>query len=131
MSLTAVEKKAFDESTKPPEERGKTTTGLMHLKESPEPPFEPLGDRILYQRDADAEETTSGLVKPDVAKVKALKGMVLAIGSGVKTLAVGDRITFGVFAGADLPEEAFPGWERLGIGREEEMWGKLPREVVG
>lgn len=117
MSLTAVEKQTFDESTKPPEE-------------PLEPPFTPLGDRILYQRDADLDETSSGIVKPDAAKVKTLRGTVLAIGSDVKTLGVGDRIAFGVFAGTDLPEEAFPGFERLGVGREDEMWGKLPREEV-
>jgi len=87
--------------------------------------IQPLGDRIIYQRDPVVERSEGGIHLADVSKVQTLKGTILAVGRAVEELSVGQRIGFGVHHGTDLPADFVPGIERLGIVREAEVWGIL------
>ena len=64
----------------------------------------PLGTQVLVIQ-AEAEETTaSGIIIPDAAKDKPLRGTIAAIGPEVDTklLKLGDSVLFGRYVGADL-----------------------------
>ncbi|MCX6350540.1 MAG: co-chaperone GroES [Bacteroidetes bacterium] len=66
----------------------------------------PLADRVLV-RPADAETTTkSGIIIPDTAKEKPMKGKVIAAGPGKKdeptSVKVGDEILYGKYAGTEI-----------------------------
>ena len=63
--------------------------------------LKPLADRVLI-KPAPAEETTlSGIIIPDSAKEKPLKGSVLAAGEGTKDekmiLKEGDTVLYGKY----------------------------------
>jgi chaperonin GroES len=68
--------------------------------------IKPLADRVLI-KPADAEEkTASGIIIPDSAKEKPLKGEVIAVGKGTKDeemiLKEGDRVLYGKYAGTEI-----------------------------
>ena len=71
--------------------------------------IKPLADRVLIQP-ARAEETTlSGIIIPDSAKEKPLKGKVLATGDGTKdekmVVKEGDTVLYGKYAGSEIELE--------------------------
>ena len=71
--------------------------------------IKPLADRVLIQP-APAEETTlSGIIIPDSAKEKPLKGKVLATGDGTKdekmVVKEGDTVLYGKYAGSEIELE--------------------------
>jgi len=75
--------------------------------------IKPLADRVLI-KPADAEEkTASGIIIPDSAKEKPLKGKVIAVGTGTKdeemVLKTDDLVLYGKYAGTEieLDEEKF------------------------
>ena len=61
--------------------------------------IQPLADRILIEPCAAEEVTLGGIIIPDSAKEKPLKGKVLAVGGGTKdeemVLAAGDEVLYG------------------------------------
>ncbi|MDR1097273.1 MAG: co-chaperone GroES [Tannerella sp.] len=68
--------------------------------------IKPLADRVLI-KPADAEEkTASGIIIPDSAKEKPLKGVVIAVGKGTKdeemVLKEGDNVLYGKYAGTEI-----------------------------
>lgn len=68
--------------------------------------IKPLADRVLI-KPADAEEkTASGIIIPDSAKEKPLKGEVIAVGQGTKdeemVLKEGDKVLYGKYAGTEI-----------------------------
>jgi chaperonin GroES len=68
--------------------------------------IQPLADRVLI-KPADAEEkTASGIIIPDSAKEKPLKGEVIAAGKGTKDeemiLKEGDKVLYGKYAGTEI-----------------------------
>ena len=69
----------------------------------------PLADRVLIQPAAAEEKTVSGIIIPDSAKEKPLKGEVIAVGNGTKdeemVLKVGDTVLYGKYAGTELEME--------------------------
>ena len=69
----------------------------------------PLADRVLIQPAAAEEKTVSGIIIPDSAKEKPLKGEVIAIGIGTKdeemVVKVGDTVLYGKYAGTELELE--------------------------
>ena len=67
----------------------------------PAPPVRPYGRRLLVLRDAVVEVSKGGVILPDVAKKKALKGTVLAAGTGCEHKR-GDRIFFGFLSGIEV-----------------------------
>ena len=71
--------------------------------------IKPLADRVLVKPVAAEEKTASGIIIPDSAKEKPLKGEVLAVGKGTKdeemVVKVGDTVLYGKYAGTELELE--------------------------
>ncbi|MCX8479049.1 MAG: hypothetical protein RL138_46 [Bacteroidota bacterium] len=69
----------------------------------------PLADRVLVQPAPAEEKTASGIIIPDTAKEKPMKGTVVAVGTGKKdepmTVKVGDTVLYGKYAGTELSIE--------------------------
>lgn len=57
-------------------------------------PIQPLGEYVVVQPEQAQTKTASGLYLPDSAKEKPKTSVVVAIGSNVKDVKVGDRILF-------------------------------------
>jgi len=87
--------------------------------------FKPLADRVLVEPAPAEEKTASGIIIPDTAKEKPLKGSVVAVGSGKKdepmALKVGDQVLYGQYAGTELKLD---GTTYL-IMRESDVYGIL------
>jgi Co-chaperonin GroES (HSP10) len=68
--------------------------------------IKPLADRVLVKPAAAEEKTVSGIIIPDSAKEKPLKGEVLAVGRGTKdeemVLKAGDNVLYGKYAGTEI-----------------------------
>lgn len=73
--------------------------------------LKPLNDRVLVKRLEGEEVTKGGIIIPDSAKEKPMKGEVVAVGPGkvgddgkkVKmTVAKGDKVLFNKYAGTEL-----------------------------
>ncbi|MBO5133573.1 MAG: co-chaperone GroES [Bacteroidaceae bacterium] len=66
----------------------------------------PLADRVLVKPAPAEEKTIGGIIIPDTAKEKPLKGEVLAAGNGTKdeemVLKVGDTVLYGKYAGTEV-----------------------------
>lgn len=66
----------------------------------------PLADRVLIQPAPAEEKTVSGIIIPDTAKEKPLKGSVIAVGNGTKdeemVLKTGDTVLYGKYAGTEI-----------------------------
>lgn len=71
--------------------------------------IQPLSDRVLIEPTAAEEVTASGIIIPDSAKEKPLRGTVLAVGGGTKDeemiLKEGDQVLFGKYAGTEIEFE--------------------------
>ena len=71
--------------------------------------IQPLADRVLVKPVAAEEKTMSGIIIPDSAKEKPLRGEVLAVGKGTKdeemVLKAGDQVLYGKYAGTELEYE--------------------------
>ncbi len=71
--------------------------------------IQPLADRVLIQPMAAEEVTISGIIIPDSAKEKPLKGTVLAAGNGTKdeemVVKEGDVVLYGKYAGTEIDVE--------------------------
>lgn len=69
----------------------------------------PLADRVLILPAPAEEKTIGGIIIPDTAKEKPLKGEVVAAGNGTKdeemVLKVGDTVLYGKYAGTELDIE--------------------------
>ena len=70
--------------------------------------IKPLADRVLILP-APAEEKVGGIIIPDTAKEKPLRGKVVAAGNGTKDeemiLKEGDTVLYGKYAGTELGYE--------------------------
>lgn len=66
----------------------------------------PLADRVMV-KPAEAEtKTAAGIIIPDTAKEKPMKGEVVAVGPGKKdepmTVKVGDQVLYGKYSGTEI-----------------------------
>ena len=70
--------------------------------------LQPLGDRVVVEREASEERTAGGIVLPDTAKDKPARGTVISVGNGkllddgtrgTMQVKVGDRVIFSSYAG--------------------------------
>jgi chaperonin GroES len=86
----------------------------------------PLNDRIIVKRTEEEQVTKGGIIIPDTAKEKPIRGKVLAVGSGrilddgkkvVLDVKEGDTILFSKYAGNEVKIEG----EELLIMREEDV----------
>jgi len=68
--------------------------------------IKPLADRVLIEPTAAEETTINGIIIPDSAKEKPLRGKVLAVGAGTKDepmiLEEGDEVLYGKYAGTEI-----------------------------
>ena len=71
--------------------------------------IQPLADRVLIRPVAAEEKTIGGIIIPDSAKEKPLRGEVIAVGNGTKdeamVLNAGDQALYGKYAGTELEYE--------------------------
>jgi chaperonin GroES len=73
--------------------------------------IQPIGDRVLIEREPSEEKTPGGIVLPDTAKDKPKRGKVISLGEGRLLrdgtrapfqVKVGDRVVFSAYAGEEL-----------------------------
>ena len=68
--------------------------------------IKPLADRVLIAPEPAEEKTVGGIIIPDSAKEKPLKGKVVAVGNGTKdeemVLKAGDMVLYGKYAGTEI-----------------------------
>lgn len=87
--------------------------------------IQPLADRVLVQPAAAEEKTVGGIIIPDSAKEKPLRGTVLAVGNGTKDepmiLKQGDQVLYGKYAGTELEFEG----EKYLIIKQQDVLAKL------
>ncbi|MFV8835160.1 MULTISPECIES: co-chaperone GroES [Aquisalimonas] len=86
----------------------------------------PLHDRVIIKRMEEERTTPGGIVIPDSAAEKPIKGEIVAVGKGkvqengeVRPLdvKVGDKVLFGKFAGTEVKVEG----EDVLVMREEDV----------
>jgi len=88
--------------------------------------LQPLGDRVVVQREESESKTAGGIVLPDTAKDKPTRGSVISVGEGRlnkdgKRVALqvkpGDRVLFTSYAG----EQFKIGTRELLLMREDDI----------
>ena len=88
--------------------------------------MQPIGDRIVVERESSEEKTSGGIFLPDSAKDKPSRGTVISIGTGrllsdgtraPMQVKVGDKVIFTSYA----PDELKVGEEAYLLMREEDV----------
>lgn len=83
--------------------------------------LKPLADRVLIKPTAAEEVTAAGIIIPDSAKEKPLKGTVLAVGNDTKEeemiLKADDVVLYGKYAGTEIEVDG----EKLLIMKQSEV----------
>ncbi|TNE53772.1 MAG: co-chaperone GroES [Bacteroidetes bacterium] len=68
--------------------------------------LKPLADRVLIEPAPAEQKTASGIIIPDSAKEKPLRGKVIAAGAGKAdepmTVKVGDHVIYGQYSGTEI-----------------------------
>ncbi len=67
--------------------------------------FQPLGQRILVERVEESTTTASGIIIPDNAKEKPLRGKICAISKEVEKeelVNIDEVVLFGKYSGTDI-----------------------------
>lgn len=94
-----------------------------HRDEKIEIMLKPLADRVLIEPAPAEEKTASGIIIPDTAKEKPLKGKVVAAGPGKKdepmTVKKGDSVLYGQYSGTEIKLEG----KTYLIMRESDVYG--------
>ena len=89
--------------------------------------LQPLGDRVVVEREEAQEKTAGGIVLPDTAKDKPQKGKVIAVGDGRVNkdgkrkplqVKVGDAVLFTSYAGEEFKID---GEKKVLLMREEDI----------
>jgi len=85
----------------------------------------PLADRVLVKPAQVETKTAAGIIIPDTAKEKPVRGEVVAIGKGTKdeamTVKVGDLVLYGKYSGTEISIEG----EDYLIMRESDIYAIL------
>lgn len=90
----------------------------------------PLHDRIIVRRLEDERTTSGGIIIPDTAAEKPMKGEVLAVGTGkilddgkIRSLAlkIGDKVLFGKYSGTEVKVDG----QDILVMREEDVMGVI------
>lgn len=90
----------------------------------------PLHDRVVVRRMEEERTTAGGIVIPDTATEKPMRGEVIAVGAGkfldngdVRALVVkiGDVVLFGKYSGTEVKV----GGEELVVMREDDIMGVI------
>ncbi len=92
--------------------------------------FRPLHDRVAVRRVEEEQKTKGGIIIPDTAQEKPMRGEVLAVGPGVRDekgqlvpldVRVGDRVLFGKWSGTEVKIDG----DELLIMKESDIMGIL------
>ena len=92
--------------------------------------LQPLGDRVVVEREASEERTAGGIVLPDTAKDKPARGTVISVGNGrlledgtrgKMQVKVGDRVIFSSYAGESFKVDD----QELLLMREDDIFAIL------
>ncbi|MBF2759841.1 MAG: co-chaperone GroES [Ectothiorhodospiraceae bacterium AqS1] len=88
----------------------------------------PLHDRVIVEREEEERTSAGGIVIPDSATEKPIRGKVKAVGKGkildggdIRPLdvKVGDRVLFGKYSGTEIKVDG----KELLVMREEDIMG--------
>ncbi len=88
--------------------------------------IQPLHDRIVIKRMEEEKVSAGGIVIPDSAKEKPIKGQVIAVGEGkpldngqvrAPKVKAGDKVLFGKYSGTEVKIDG----EELLIAREDDI----------
>ena len=86
----------------------------------------PLHDRVIIKRMEEERTTAGGIVIPDTAAEKPIRGEVIAVGNGKilengevrpMDVKVGDKVLFGKYAGTEIKVDG----EELLVMREDDI----------
>ena len=89
--------------------------------------LQPLGDRVVVEREEAKDKTAGGIVLPDMAKDKPQKGKVIAVGDGRVAkdgkrrplqVKAGDQVLFTSYAGEEFKME---GDKKVLLMREDDI----------
>ena len=92
----------------------------------------PLHDRVIVKREDEERKSPGGIVIPDTAAEKPIRGKIVAVGKGKilengsvrpLDLKVGDKILFGKYGGTEVK---FDGDELL-VMREEDVMAVIEK----
>lgn len=73
--------------------------------------IKPLHDRVAVELEEQESKTAGGIIIPDSAKEKPIKGKIVAVGSGAKDdkgnaipldVKIGDKVMFGKWSGTEV-----------------------------
>lgn len=90
----------------------------------------PLHDRVIVKRVEEERTTPGGIVIPDSATEKPIKGEVLAVGNGKiledgskreLDVKAGDKVLFGKYSGTEVKLEG----EEVVVMREDDIMGVI------
>lgn len=102
----------------------------MAKKKSGSLTLKPLDDRVVVKRLEAEEKTSGGIILPDTAKEKPLRGEVVAVGEGklldngeraTPDVAVGDVVLMGKYSGTEVTVDEV----EYTIMRESDILAKL------
>jgi chaperonin GroES len=86
----------------------------------------PLHDRVIVKREEEERKSPGGIVIPDTAAEKPIRGKIIAVGKGKilengnvrpLDLKVGDKILFGKYSGTEVKVDG----DELLVMREEDV----------
>ncbi|MCE5361121.1 co-chaperone GroES [Candidatus Igneacidithiobacillus taiwanensis] len=92
----------------------------------------PLHDRVVIRRLEEEQKTAGGIIIPDTAKEKPVRGEVISVGNGkvmedgkVRSLDVkaGDHVLFAKYAGTEIKVEG----EELLVMREDDIMAVIEK----
>lgn len=92
----------------------------------------PLHDRVIVKRKEDERTSPGGIVIPDTAKEKPIRGEVIAVGKGKildngdqrpLDVKVGDEVMFGKYAGTEVKMDG----EELLVMREDDIMAVIEK----
>jgi chaperonin GroES len=92
----------------------------------------PLHDRVIVKREEEERKSPGGIVIPDTAAEKPIRGKVIAVGKGKilengqvrpLDLKVGDKILFGKYGGNEVKVDG----EELLVLREEDVMAVIEK----
>ena len=93
--------------------------------------LQPLGDRVIVEPIEQDEVTASGIVLPETAKEKPMKGTVIAVGAGAlkddgtrtaPDVAEGDTVIYAKYAGTEFKLD---GDRKVLIMKENDILAKI------
>ena len=97
--------------------------------------FRPLHDRVVVRRIDEDDKTAGGIIIPDTAKEKPMRGQIVAVGDGARDdegaripldVRVGDHVLFGKWSGTEVRIDG----EELLVMKESDIMGVLEARIA-